>query len=294
MLREVTMWKLHEQATRRHRGHRRSREKSPNGGLARVLLSAVIIGTFGIGVADPALAENGYDRAEEKEPRLRVELEFGAAWQSRNDVQIPNETPATRFSLVDLVGNGPTGAARLTARWNLSEKHQLGLLLAPLELRERGTPASDVTFAGEAFTGGREVEATYRFNSWRVGYRYLWHTGERSRAWIGFTGKVRDAEIRIDQDGKSARDTDVGFVPLLHLAGEWRWNQVWSGNLEVEALGGGPGRAIDGSAKLRWGPRDGAGVSLGYRTIEGGADVEAVYNFAWLHYAVLSVDMPIL
>jgi hypothetical protein len=31
-------------------------------------------------------------------------------------------------------------------------------------------------------------------------------------------------------------------------------------------------------------------VSAGYRTVEGGADVDEVYNFAWLHYAVLSAS----
>jgi len=31
-------------------------------------------------------------------------------------------------------------------------------------------------------------------------------------------------------------------------------------------------------------------VAAGYRTVEGGADVDEVYNFAWLHYAVLSVS----
>jgi len=30
-------------------------------------------------------------------------------------------------------------------------------------------------------------------------------------------------------------------------------------------------------------------VSAGYRTVEGGADVDEVYNFAWLHYAVGSL-----
>jgi hypothetical protein len=30
-------------------------------------------------------------------------------------------------------------------------------------------------------------------------------------------------------------------------------------------------------------------LSGGYRTVEGGADVESVHNFAWLHYAVLSL-----
>jgi hypothetical protein len=31
-------------------------------------------------------------------------------------------------------------------------------------------------------------------------------------------------------------------------------------------------------------------ILAGYRTVEGGADVEAVYSFAWLHYAVVSVS----
>jgi hypothetical protein len=29
-------------------------------------------------------------------------------------------------------------------------------------------------------------------------------------------------------------------------------------------------------------------LSFGYRTVEGGADVDAVYNFAWFNYAVVS------
>ncbi|MEZ4647335.1 MAG: hypothetical protein R3E97_00875 [Candidatus Eisenbacteria bacterium] len=225
--------------------------------------------------------------------RLHTELELASVWQSRNDVQIPNEAPATRFSLVDLVGNGPVGAGRLTVRYDLSDRHQLGLLLAPLQLKETGTPASPVTFAGKTFPAGEELEATYRFNSWRLGYRYLWHSGARGQAWVGFTAKVRDAEIRIDQGDETANDTDVGFVPLLHLAGAYRFTERWTGLAEVEALGGGPGRAIDGALKVRYGRPDGPGVSFGYRTIEGGANVSAVYNFAWLHYAVVAVDLSV-
>jgi hypothetical protein len=31
-------------------------------------------------------------------------------------------------------------------------------------------------------------------------------------------------------------------------------------------------------------------ISAGYRTVEGGADVDEVYNFAWFHYAVASLS----
>ena len=30
-------------------------------------------------------------------------------------------------------------------------------------------------------------------------------------------------------------------------------------------------------------------IQIGYRTLEGGADVPDVYSFAWLHYAVASL-----
>jgi hypothetical protein len=30
-------------------------------------------------------------------------------------------------------------------------------------------------------------------------------------------------------------------------------------------------------------------LGAGYRTIEGGADVDAVYTFAWLHFGVVSL-----
>lgn len=41
------------------------------------------------------------------------ELEAGPVWQTRNDVQIPNDESGTRFSLVDFAGNGPWFAPRI-------------------------------------------------------------------------------------------------------------------------------------------------------------------------------------
>lgn len=49
-----------------------------------------------------------------------------------------------------------------------------------------------------------------------------------------------------------------------------------------------PGRAEDVALKLRYRLNDRLSVAGGYRTVEGGANVDEVYNFAWLHYSVLS------
>ena len=225
-------------------------------------------------------------------PRFEVDVEAAAVWQTKNDVQIPNEPSATRFSLVDLLGEGPVPAVRATLRWNLNQRHQLHALLAPFTFEDDGVPEAPVSFAGTTFAAGESATGTFRFNSWRVGYRYRFLHGARGEAWVGFTAKVRDAEVRLEQGELSANDTDLGFVPLLHLAGERFLTDLVSASAEIEALGGGPGRAIDGAVKLRYGRRDGWGVSLGYRTIEGGADVDAVYSFAWLHFALIGVDVP--
>lgn len=226
--------------------------------------------------------------AAQQTPTLEVQLEAGPVWQSYNDVEIPNDGSATRFSLYDVVGAGPWAAARLYVTWNINERHGVRVLAAPLSITETGTLAGPVVFAGETYAPG-SAEATYTFNSYRLSYRYRFHSGERTTAWVGFTAKLRDAVIRLEQDGTASEKTDLGLVPLLHLAGDWRLAPRWRLSLDADALAGGPGRAEDVALKLGHDLSDRWTIQAGYRTVEGGADVDAVYTFAWLHYAVVSV-----
>jgi hypothetical protein len=217
-----------------------------------------------------------------------VELEGGPVWQSRNDVQIPNDETASRFSLTDVIGNGPTSAGRLYMTWNINEKHGLRGLLAPLSVNDTGNVAEAVNFAGETYVPGDPVEATYQFNSWRLTYHYRFMDREHLRLWVGFTAKIRDAKIELSQAGTTSKDTDIGFVPLLYLAADWQFESRWHLLFDFDGLAGGPGRAFDVALKLGHDFNDRWAMTGGYRTIEGGADVDAVYNFAWLHFAVLS------
>jgi hypothetical protein len=223
-------------------------------------------------------------------PRFIVELEGGPVWQSYNDVEVPNDGTATRFALDELAGNGPWPAGRLYLTWNLSERHGLRALAAPFSLTETGVSAEPIRFAGADYAAGEPVKATYTFNSYRLTYRYRVLGGDRSAAWIGFTAKIRDATIALEQGPTSSRKDDVGFVPLLHLAGDWYFAAAWRLRFDADALAGGPGRAIDAALKLGYDIGRNWTVSAGYRTLEGGADVEEVYAFAWLHYLVGSVS----
>lgn len=219
---------------------------------------------------------------------LVVELEAGPVWQSRNDVQIPNTNAGTRFSLVDLVGQGPSPAARLYLTWNINNRHSLRGLFAPLSYTGTGSLTGSVDFAGASYVPGSPVEATYKFNSWRLSYRYRFLDRERLKFSVGLTAKIRDAKIELTQGSTTSKDTDVGFVPLLYLGADWRFDGNWYLLFDFDGLAGGPGRAFDIALKLHYAFNDHWGLSTGYRTLEGGADVASVYNFAWLHYAVVA------
>jgi len=226
--------------------------------------------------------------AAEDDPRFSLELELGPTWQSRNTVQIPNTDAGTRFSLQELVGSGPWAAGRVTFTWNIKPRHSLRLVAAPLSYTESGIFDETVNFAGATYEEGISTEATYQFNSWRVGYRWRFKDGERWTLWLGFSAKVRDAKIALSQGDTSSEDTDVGFVPLLSFAANYRLADRWYLIFDFEGLAGGPGRALDVALKVGYDFNENWGLTAGYRTVEGGADIEEVYNFAWFQYAVVS------
>lgn len=222
------------------------------------------------------------------EPSFAVELEAGPVWQNKNDVQIPNDANGTRFSLEDLAGSGPWPAARLYFTWDINDRHGLRLLAAPLGYSETGVFDAPVRFAGADYLPGTPTEGTYKFNSWRVGYRYRFYDGQRWRWWVGATVNIRDAKIELRQGGTTSRDTDVGLVPLLHFSGAYRMSPRWRLLLEFEGLAGGPGRIEDVALKFVYDVSKRWSVTGGYRTVEGGADIDELYSFAWFNAAVVS------
>ena len=248
--------------------------------IAALLSAAILL------PASPALSSE-----RTAPPRLVLEVEGGALWQTKNDQQIPNTADATRFSLVDLVGQGPEPFYRVYLTWHLNEKHSLRGLFAPLEFTEPGTPDVPLRFAGADFVAGEEAQATYRFDSYRLTYAYLIHQSE-SWSWrLGLTAKIRNARVQLVQGETSAKKDDVGFVPLLHLRARHELGDRWYLDLDLDALAGGPGRAIDGALKVGVRLSPDLRLAAGYRTVEGGADVDEVYNFAWLHYGLMSLSV---
>lgn len=218
-----------------------------------------------------------------------VELEGAAVWQSRNDVAVPGDGTGTRFPLDTLTGTGPVAAGRAYLTWRPAARHELRALVAPLSISGTDVLDRPVSFDGVSFAAGVPTDAKYRFDSYRLTWRYLFHDGEEWDWRVGFTGKIRDAEIELTQGPVTARKTDTGFVPLLHLAGDWRFAEDWRLALDVDGAWAPQGRAIDLALKTYVTLHDGVDLGFGYRGIEGGADNDEVFTFAWVHQAVVSL-----
>lgn len=219
---------------------------------------------------------------------LDLEVEAGSVWFSRNDARIPGDT-GTKFDLTELTGSGPDPYARLYVTYAFNRRHSLRLNIAPLRVSGTGTLDRDVVFDGSTFQQGVSTRATYRFDTYRLTYRWMFHRGEAWDLGVGAAALVRDAEIELRQGALRESDDNIGVVPLLHLYGAYRFNERTSMVLDVEGAAAPQGRAIDAAVKLTHAWPSGWHASAGYRTLEGGADNDSVYTFAWLHYALVSV-----
>jgi hypothetical protein len=218
---------------------------------------------------------------------VEVAVEGGAAWQSRNDFRIPGDA-GTLVELADF-DSGPAAAFRATLRWDLTERQSLRLLVAPLRLETTFTPAAPVVFQDLVFPAGQPTDATYVFNSWRVTWCWRFASTGKWSLRLGATLKVRDAEIGLaGAPGSSVKD-DLGLVPLLYAYARYQATDRLALEAEADALAAPQGRAEDASLKAVFRVSDAVSVDLGYRLLEGGADNDEVYTFAFFHYVVAGV-----
>ena len=220
-----------------------------------------------------------------------ADFETGWAIPGYNDVRVPGDG-GTLFSLA----SGPVETAsapyfRLRLGATFAKRHAIFATGAPLRLQARGTLAGDVRFDEGVYPAGTFVTGLYRFDTWRLTYRYKWWSSPTIEATVGLTGLVRDAGITLHGGGVFQEKLNTGLVPLLSFSALWRFAGAWSLLLDGDALAGGPGRAEDVTLALRRQLEDGLAVRVGYRIVEGGADVAEVYNFALVHFLAAGLEV---
>jgi hypothetical protein len=217
--------------------------------------------------------------------QLKLDVEGGLVLGTTyNKVRIPNQG-GTTINLAEELSIQPKVFYRLRAGYLIKNRHSISALFAPLTVKYDGTTGRDIQFNGVTFSGQQPVEVFYKFNSYRLTYRYDFLARARWRVGVGLTGKIRDADVRFKNESSDTHFDNVGFVPLINFYAAYRPSYRWSFILEGDALAAKQGRAEDifAGAAYQINPR--LAVKLGYRMVEGGTDVDDVYNFNWINYA---------
>jgi len=225
----------------------------------------------------------------EAKSQVFLDVESGVAFSGYNDVRIPGDQ-GTLFSLSEELDASPKIFLRVRAGYTFGTRHNLSLLYAPLEIKSEGSISRDLTFEGVVFPASTPLEGTYKFNSYRLTYRYDIVERPKFEFGLGFTAKIRDAKIALYSAGDESVKTNVGFVPIINFHAEWKASDNLSFLLNGDALAAPQGRAEDVLVAIKYMVSEKIGIRAGYRILEGGADNDEVYNFALLNYAAAGLE----
>jgi len=216
--------------------------------------------------------------------QVSFDLETGAVGTGYNNVRIPGDQ-GTLFSLKDDLNSKMEIFLRIRVNYTIKSRHTLSLLYAPLKTVSNGNLPYDILFEGATFQANTNLTGTYKFNSYRLTYRYGIVLKPKFEFGLGFTAKIRDAKISLASAGLESEKANVGFVPIINFRMLWKPYEKVGILLEGDALAAPQGRAEDVLIAATYRFSDHLGLKVGYRILEGGADNDVVYNFALFNYA---------
>jgi hypothetical protein len=212
------------------------------------------------------------------------DLETGAVGSGYNNVRIPGDQ-GTLFSLKNDLDSKTEIFFRVRVNYTINTRHTFSLLYAPLETVSNGNLPYDIFFEGVTFPANTNLIGSYKFNSYRLTYRYEFVHKPKFEFGLGFTAKIRDASISLASAGLESKKANVGFVPIINFRMLWKLDEKTGILLEGDALAAPQGRAEDVLIAVTYRVSDHLGLKAGYRILEGGADNDVVYNFALFNYA---------
>ncbi|MCH8557535.1 MAG: hypothetical protein LAT84_06935 [Balneolia bacterium] len=261
--------------------------------LSVLLIIGLQNGLIAQDIEDPIVIGEAVNPADEL-PGFRVglDIETGGFWFSQNEVRIPGDE-GTKFDMLDLIGTGADAYIRLNLNMGFGERHNVRLLFAPLTKTGTGILEEPVFFEQSEFAAGLPTEGSYRFNTYRATYRYDFFRDDRWEIGAGAAVLIRDAEVELVQGDLRDSNSDLGFVPLLHFRTSANLTDRFSAVLDAEGLFAQQGRAIDATLHGNFRLNENWSLFAGYRFLDGGADTDDVYNFAWINYLMGGISFQL-
>lgn len=218
--------------------------------------------------------------------RLMPQATFGG----RNTVQRPNNDEGTRVNLNNELGreNDATFSPRIELEYNYN-RHHIIATVALLGDKFKGATNRDILYDGVLFNAGNNIEAKYKFNTYRIGYRYRLVDQPRFFFDIGATILFRDAYISMENSTDKAKFSNFGVAPLVSYYLEWKAAERFSLLTYGDAFAIKVGRAEDIFAGAKYQFTSNISGTAGYRLLEGGSDGDKVYTMSAFHFLSLGI-----
>ncbi|MEG0948803.1 hypothetical protein [Chryseobacterium sp.] len=222
------------------------------------------------------------------ELRLMPQIAFGA----NNTLQRPNNDEGTRIFLNKEFDRKHRAifSPRVELEYTYKRNHFI-LTGSLLKDQFEGISMKEIRYDGTTFAGGSNLNTTYRFNTYRIGYRYRLVDRMRFDFELGATLLIRDAAITMRSESQKAKYSNVGVAPLLSYYLGWNPTESFSLLSYGDGFAVGLGRAFDifAGARYRFSPI--LSAIIGYRLLEGGSDVKKIYTMALFNYLSFGVGI---
>jgi hypothetical protein len=233
------------------------------------------------------------------EAQLSLDIETGTFLVNRNDASSSwknsfgelNGTEGTLFSYAKDFNNPlkPLIRIRTNYAFGTNNKHIISFLAAPLEYTTSGTLNNPITFNSVVFDAQKETQGFYKFNGYRLTYRYQWLQSEKITLGLGLTLNYRDAAFSLKQENLYERNYNRGFVPLINTYTRIQLKEKLSILIDgdvfyIDKTGG----AIDYLTGFQFNVGKQLHIKTGYRFFSGvGSEVGNVYNKLFVSSYVL-------
>jgi len=223
-------------------------------------------------------------------------FQLAGVFPGYNKLRVPGNT-GTRMSFTDDLEANPTFSPRFEMGFILAERHYVGVMAALLTMSARGTLGRDTSFDNVFFANGTRVKGLYRYDSYRLTYRYYFFINESFRIGAGVTGKLRDAELTLESDTGTLIQrgcyTNTGLLPMVNYSIEWMPSRMFTLYTYGDIMITPDRRTEDVFAGVQYHLDNPVSLMAGYRLLETGTDLKRAFTFAMFHYLVIGMQIRI-
>ncbi|MGM0551493.1 MAG: hypothetical protein ACQESW_10465, partial [Bacteroidota bacterium] len=164
-----------------------------------------------------------------------IDFETGLVFTGYNDVRIPGDN-GTLVSFKNDLQSKTEPFYRIRFNYTINARHTISLLYAPLKTQSTGSVSNAIVFKDVVFPANTEITGDYKFNSYRLTYRYAIVKNPKVEFGLGFTAKIRDASIALSSSGLTGEKVNTGFVPIINFRLLWHMDNKFGLLLEGDAL----------------------------------------------------------